>query len=172
MAEYIFRDILEGKGGDLHKQTNVSSAGIIPDRERALLLQKGLDLPDPIFGYRPHVCVMHYLMKRGIDSSMHRSKALSKTLFDNADMVISVVDKHRDAVIKAYPAGKKKVFSLEALSKPFNLPDITNEPPGLMPPDKFCMLACDHWEFTGEAMHMIEERLNEAMDRILNFVGV
>jgi protein-tyrosine-phosphatase len=172
MAEYLFRNILEKSGGDAHKRIEVSSAGIILDEEKAGLIKKGIDLPDPLFGYRPLACVMLYLMKRGIDSSTHRSRELSDQIMGNADLVISVVDKHKDAVIKTYPSKREKVFSLEELSRPFRLPEITGEPPGLMPPDRFCMLECDHWEVTDEAMSMIEERLDEAMNSLLGLLGL
>jgi len=171
MAEYIFRSLLEKKGGDAHKSIKVSSAGIILDEEKAGLIKEGIALPDPVFGYRPLACVMLYLMKRGIDSSMHRSRDLSEQIMDDADLVISLVGKHKDAVIKTYPSKRKKVFSLEELSRPFKLPEITGEPPGLMPPDKFCMLECDHWEVADVAMSMIEERLHEAMDGISSFLN-
>ncbi len=83
-----------------------------------------------------------------------------------------MADRHREAVIKACPRMGKTVLSLEALSKPFNLPEITDEPPGLMPLDKYCMLECGHWEFTDQAMSMIEDRLNEAMDPILRYLEI
>ena len=87
-------------------------------------------------------------------------------------MIVSVADRHREAVIKACPRRGKTVLSLEALSKPFNLPEITDEPPSLMTPDKYCMLECGHWEFTDQPMSMIEDRLNEAMDPILRYLEI
>ena len=170
MAEYIFRNILEKRADDVYKRIEISSAGIITDEEKEGLRKKGLDLPDPVFGYRPLACVMLYLMKRGIDSSGHRSRELSDQIMDSADLVIPVVVKHKDAVIKTHPSSVEKVLSLEELSRPFRLPELTDEPDGLMPPDKFCMLECDHWELTDQAMSMIEARLHEATNRILAFL--
>jgi len=172
MAEYLFRNILEKSGGDVYEEVEASSAGIILDEEKEELIKKGIGLPAPVFGYKPLACVMLYLMKRGIDSSMHTSRELSEKMMDNANLVVSVVDKHKNAIIRTYPNQRDKVFSLEELSRPFNLPVMTDEPPGLMPPDKFCMLECDHWEVTDKAVSMIEERLEEAMNGILGLLGL
>lgn len=172
IAEYLFRNIVEKNSCEAHKRIQVSSVGIILDEEKTKLINQGVDLPDPIFGYKPLACVMFYLMRRGIDSSMHRSKELSEQIMDTADLVVPVVDKHKDAIIKVYPTKRDKVFSLEELSRPFSLSEITGEPPGLMPSDRFCMLECDHWEVTSDAMSMIEERLQEATESILGLLGL
>jgi len=34
------------------------------------------------------------------------------------------------------------------------------------------MLECNHWAFTDRAMSMIEERLNEATNKILHLLGL
>ncbi|WP_051184774.1 hypothetical protein [Desulfatiglans anilini] len=172
MAEYLFRDILEKRGRDLLSRIDVSSAGIVPRKEEEALFAQGLTLPEPLFGYRPLACVMFYLMQRGIDSFKHRSRPLNSRIIEEADLVMGVVRKHKEAVLEAYPHAEQKTFCLEDFSTPFTLPEIANEPPGLMPPDTFCMLECDHWEFTDQVIEMIEARLNEASPRILDFLGV
>ncbi|MBW1613116.1 MAG: hypothetical protein JRJ57_03900 [Deltaproteobacteria bacterium] len=170
MAEYLFRDILKRKKPEFTKQIKITSAGIIVDEEKADLIKKRIELPEPVFGYRPLVCVIYYLMKRGIDSSGHRSRELTNKIAHSADLIIGMVDKHKDIINKTYPMVKDKVVSLEELSSPFQLPEIKNEPPGLMPPDKFCMLECNHWHVTDKAISMIENKLEEAMPKILNIL--
>jgi len=72
-----------------------------------------------------------------------------------------------------YPDAKEKTVTLAELSRPFEFPDIApEEPPGLMPPAKFCMLQCDHWTVTETAVTEIGERLEQATTKIISRLGV
>ena len=166
MAHYLFKDILAHKRA-LAQEIDVSSAGIVPEERIQRLEGEGIKIPDPLFGYRPLPCVLFYMAMRGLDVSEHRSMPLTPTTANAADLIITITKSHEDNVLAAYPHLKDKVAALEELSYPFQLPEITHEPPGLMPRDEFCMRDCDRWHVARKMMLETEERLIRAVDKIL-----
>jgi len=173
IGEFLFRDIIKRREGQF-REIEVSSAGIITKGQKAELRQKGIGLPRPLFGYRPLPCVIVYMQKRaGIDVSEYRSRSITAKMVRDVDLIVAMGRSHKERVLLTYPNAREKIVTLGELSRPFEFPDIApEEPPGLMPPAKFCMLRCDHWAVTETAVIQIQERLEEAKARILSRLGV
>ena len=172
MAENLFKDIVEQRNKGLAQGIEISSAGIITKEQISELRGKRISIPKPLFGYRPMPCLILYMQKIGIDISEHRSKAINWTMAKEADLIVAMSDSHRDYILSSYPMTKGKVATLAGLSRPFQFPNGVEEPPGLMPPLKFCMLRCDHWSLTSEIISETKERLEEATSKILSLLGV
>jgi protein-tyrosine-phosphatase len=166
MAHYLLKDILARKK-ILAQEIDVSSAGIVPAERIQKLEGTGIKIPNPLFGYRPLPCVLFHMAMRGLNVSEHRSMPLTPTTANEADLIITITRSHEDNVLTAYPHLKNKVAVLEELSYPFQLLEVTHEPPGLMPRDEFCMRDCDHWHVAGKMMLETEEHLIRAVDKIL-----
>lgn len=174
IGEFLFRDIIIKRDNGRFREVEVSSAGIITKGQKAELRQEGIGLPRPLFGYRPLPCVIFYMQKKaGIDVSEYRSQSITAKMVREADLIIAMGDSHKERALLTYPEAKEKTVTLGELSRPFEFPDIApEEPPGLMPPAKFCMLRCNHWAVTETAVIQIRERLEEAKARILSRLGV
>ena len=174
IAEFIFRDILANSIRKYLEEIEISSAGIVTQQQKAELRQKSIGLPRPLFGYRPMPCVILYMQKiEGIDVSEYRSRRITTKMAEAAHLIIAMGERHKEAVLRMYPTATSKIVTLAELSRPFEFPDIAPaEPPGLMPPAKFCMLQCDHWTVTETAVIDIRERLQEAKTKILSRLGV
>ena len=174
IAEFLFRDILERQKRKLLQEIEISSAGIVTKHQKAELRQTGIGLPRPLFGYRPMSCVHLYMQKRaGIDVSEYRSRGITAKMVQEADLIIAMGESHKNAILKTYEIASGKTVTLTELSRPFEFPDIApEEPPGLMPPAKFCMLQCDHWTATETIVTDIQERLEQAKIKILSRLGI
>lgn len=174
IAEFLFREILANSKRQYVKEIEISSAGIVTQQQKAELRQKGIGLPRPLFGYRPMPCVILYMQKIvGIDVSEHSSRGITTKMMKAADLIVGMGERHKEAVLQMYPTASGRIVTLAELSRPFEFPDIAPaEPPGLMPPAKFCMLQCDHWTVTETAVIDIRERLLEAKTQILSRLGI
>jgi protein-tyrosine-phosphatase len=174
IAEFLFRDILKRQKGNLPGKIETSSAGIVTRQQKTELKQAGIGLPRPLFGYRPMPCVVLYMHKNaGINVSEHRSRGLTSKMVREADLIIAMGESHKEGVLKTFFAANGKIVTLAELSRPFEFPDIApEEPPGLMPPAKFCMLQCDHWTVTETMIGDVQERLEQATEKILSRLGV
>ena len=173
IAEYLFRRMLTALDPMVASGTAVSSTGIVSPAQIILHRDKGIPIPDPMFGYRPMPCVVFYMQKKaGIDVTGHRSRALDSEIVEGSDFIIAMGESHKQSICEVYPGAQEKVSTLAELSFPFRFEDIVaDEPPGLMPPAKFCMLECDHWSVTDQVMDQIQERLAAAMPEILTRLG-
>ncbi len=173
IAEYLFRRMLTSLKGKAASDIAVSSTGIVSPKQLDLHRGKGIPIPEPLFGWRPMPCVMLYMQKNaGIDVTEHRSRPLCSKGAEGSHLIVAMGETHKQAVCEAYPGFADKVSTLADLSFPFPFEDIVaDEPPGLMPPAKFCMLECDHWQVTVQVMGQIQERLEAAMPVILNRLG-
>jgi protein-tyrosine-phosphatase len=90
-----------------------------------------------------------------------------------ADLIIAMGESHKEGVLRTFPTANGKIVTLAELSRPFEFPDIApEEPPGLMPPAKFCMLQCDHWTVTETMIADVQERLEQATTKIMSRLGV
>lgn len=167
IAEYIFRDLLEKNNLDDGNQFIISSAGIVTHQQKSELKKEGLPIPRPLYGYRPMPCVILYMQKEGLDTSEHRSKAVTKKMVKQADLIIGMNDGHKERVLAAFPEAKGKTLSFGELSWPFEIELAGDEPPGLMPPARFCMLKCDHWPVTGDFIKEVKLRKDEALKNII-----
>jgi len=173
IAEFFFRNTLTNRNRELARKIDISSAGIITKQQKSEQKKKGIGLPRPLFGYRPMPCVMLYMQKRGIDVSEYRSKGLTAKMVKAADLIIAMGESHKEGTLMTYPAAKGRIYTLAELSRPFEFPEIApEEPPGLMPPAKFCMLKCDHWSETETFVAQIKDRLEEAKVKIISYLGV
>lgn len=173
IAEFLFKHILgERKNGNVQK-IEVSSAGIVTREQKLDIRKDGISIPKPLFGYRPMPCVILHLQKAGIDVSEYRSKSLNAKMAKEVNLIIAMGEGHKKGVLNTYPMAKGKVFTLAELSHPFQFENIVvEEPPGLMPTNKFCMLKCDHWSVTATVKEEIKKRLEEAMNKIISYLGI
>jgi len=168
IGEYLFKNMVEERDKKLAQRIEVSSAGIVTKEQRLEIKERGISIPKPLFGYRPMPCVILYMQKTArIDVSEYRSKVINGTMAKKADLIITMSENHKDAILISYSVTKGKVLTLSELSRPFQFPNIVEEPPGLMVPPQFCMLKCDHWSLTDEIILEIKDRLEEAMSKIL-----
>jgi protein-tyrosine-phosphatase len=174
IAEFLFCDILERQKRKFFREIEISSAGIVTKQQKAELKQKGIGLPRPLFGYRPMPCVILYMQKKvGINVSEHRSRGITRKMMKAADLIIAMGESHQEGVLRTFPTASGKIVTLAELSRPFEFPDIApEEPPGLMPPAKFCILQCDHWTVTETMIADIQERLEQATTQIISRLGV
>lgn len=168
IAEYLFRDLIEKTKTDQVFNMNISSVGIVTQQQKMDLKKEGIALPRPLYGYRPMPCVILYMQKEGLDTSCHRSKALTRKWVKDASLIIGMGESHKTRVLGSYPDAKGKTVTLAELSWPFEFKDIVNEPPGLMPPNKFCMLNCDHWAVTEALIKEVKDRRETAMKNIVS----
>ena len=53
------------------------------------------------------------MRSQGLDLSMHRTRALTKELIADADVIFTMTQRHRDAVIAALPRAADKTFVLD-----------------------------------------------------------
>lgn len=173
LAEYLFKDLLEGSKDGIAESIDVESAGIVTKEQRLDLKKDGLGIPRPLFGYRPMPCVVLYMQKAGIDTSEHRSRALTSSLARSADLIVALGEGHKRSILSLCLKAAGKTVTLAELSRPFEFENIVvDEPPGLMPPAKFCMRYCDHWNVTEQVMSDIGVRLEEAFDNIVKMLGL
>ena len=174
IAEFLFHDILERQKWKFLREIEIFSAGIVTKQQKAELKQKGIGLPRPLFGYRPMPCVILYMHKKvGVNVSEHRSRGITGKMIKAVDLIIAMGESHREGVLRAFPTASGKTVTLAELSRPFEFPDIApQEPPGLMPPAKFCMLQCDHWTVTETMIADIQEHLEQATTKIISRLGI
>jgi protein-tyrosine phosphatase len=173
IAEFLFRQMLITRDRSMASGISVSSTGIVNPEQKSLHREKGIAIPRPMFGWRPMPCVVFYMQKKvGIDVTEHRSRPLDSKTVKRSHFIVAMGESHKQSICGAYPAAADKVATLADLSFPFQFDDIVaDEPPGLMPPAKFCMLECDHWSVTDRVTDQIQERLTAAMPEILIRLG-
>lgn len=174
LGEFLFREILQDRKPKLLQEIEISSAGIITKQQKSELKQMGIGLPRPLFGYRPMPCAIFYMQKiAGIDVSEHRSQGITATIVNEADLIIAMADNHKAGVSSTYKTAHDKTVTLEELAGPIEFPgDVPEEPPGLMPPAKYCMLECDHWAVTEMAIGKYKKKLEQATPEILFRLGI
>jgi protein-tyrosine-phosphatase len=174
VGEFLFRKILQKRKPKLFKEIEISSAGIVTKQQKVEMKQKGIGVPRPLFGYRPMPCAIFYMQKiAGINVSEHRSREITADIANAADLIIALADNHKESVLSTYKNAHDKTVTLEELSGPIEFPEsIPEEPPGLMPPTKYCVLECDHWEVTEIVIGLYKEKLDQALPEILNRLGI
>ena len=69
-------------------------------------------------------CAVEALREKGIDISAHRSQPLTAKLIAAADLLITMTDGHRRAVLSASPESRKKVFLLKSFGTAKSAADI------------------------------------------------
>jgi protein-tyrosine-phosphatase len=169
LAEHLFRRTITRRFEGFGNTIRISSAGIVTRRQKSELRKKGIHLPKPLYGYRPMPCVILHMQKVGIDVSECRSKSITERTASNSDLIIGMDESHKEGILDTYPETRDKVFTLVELSRPFDFRNINaQEPPGLMPPAKFCMLECNHWSVTDIVLRQVQERLDEAFEDIID----
>lgn len=77
---------------------------------KVLVISRAVDL-DP-FDIRPEENAAELLAKRGIDVSAHRATQLTPNDVKHADLIVTMTEKHKAAVIGLYPDAKAKTFTL------------------------------------------------------------
>ncbi|KVG64393.1 protein tyrosine phosphatase [Burkholderia pseudomultivorans] len=70
------------------------------------------------------------MMRRGIDTSAHRSVQLSANDVKHSDVILTMTDKHKEKVLALYPSAAGKVYTLAeyATGKHQDVPDAWGKP--------------------------------------------
>jgi len=167
-AEYLMKHLIGKENKALRESVRVLSAGIVSEEQLDELRKQGISPPEPLWGYLPMPCVIFYMAKEGIDVTQHRSKPLDQDLVYQADLIVCMDKKHKDATIATFPRlSTNQVVTTTELWGPIIFPPLAVEPPGLMPPSDFCMRECDHWETMEGALTAMNEWLKGAVNEIL-----
>lgn len=90
MAEGIMKDIAHQKGWDIE----ISSAGI-----------------SAIDGDNPSQNAVLVLKKMGIDISSHKSRLINKKILDEADLIITMTNQHKEILLRRYNNLEDKIIS-------------------------------------------------------------
>jgi len=96
MAEGIFRKMLDELGRD---DVRVISAGTAAPK-----------------GMRPPPAVEKVMRREGVDVSVHRATSLTIDSIEEADLVLVMEKRHRQAVLEMNPKASGKVFLLKKFS--------------------------------------------------------
>jgi len=56
---------------------------------------------------------IHVMDEKGIDLSSHRSRAVSPEMIDRADLILTMTQEHKKAVLEIAPRAAEKVFTLK-----------------------------------------------------------
>ncbi len=171
MAQYLFKNMLTEKDEVLSQQIEVSSAGILPEEKIKELRNEGIDIPEPLWGYRPYPCLIFHMARRGIDVSEHKSRLLDSKMANTANLIIAMTNNHKEAILAAFPYPEEKVITLPGFDDSVIF-EVAKEPPELMPPSDFCMHDCDHWWLTEKVLSHIEGRVKKAIDNILRRIKI
>lgn len=119
-AEYIFRKMLTHEGADYAMKIRVISAGFLGKELTRWFQARAIPLPDPLFNQPPTELIRIALLKRGIDISLHRSRAVSRAMLDCSDIIIPLLSILKKDLISEYPDIGRKVFlPNELLGKEF-----------------------------------------------------
>lgn len=116
VSEYLFRNMLKERDEKLVSRVMVSSSGIDVEQDAEWFKGFGLSRPEPIFGRQPYRNLTALLKRRGIDTSGHRSRELTKAMVEEADLII-ISDEYppfrKEAILSLWPsvAGKSFTFS-------------------------------------------------------------
>lgn len=74
----------------------------------------GVDALDNI---SPSADVQQVCIENGLDVSDHRSRQLTKTMMDRADVVLCMAQQHKDVIVSAYPSLAGKISLLKEFGK-------------------------------------------------------
>jgi len=56
------------------------------------------------------------MAKRGLDTSLHQSQAITKDLLNQFDLILTMESGHKEAILIEFPEFSKKVFMLSEMS--------------------------------------------------------
>ena len=160
MAEYLFRKMLQEKGGKLIQEIEVSSAGLGRMNKESLKFAKA----NAWYAFKswlkrgPDKYISAAMLRRGLDVSKHKSRKLKEEEVERADLIITMERKQKEKVLSRYSSAKGKVFTLKEISGVIGSSDI-KDPAGSSPED---FEAC---------VREIEECLTEGMERILGYLA-
>jgi len=116
VAEYFLREFLENRKSSFNKEIKVSSAGIGFSAEGIkLLASHGKYWDKPVFGLPPYSYVIEGMRRRGIDVSKSRSRELTKSMVEEADLIIVFENSQKEMVCSQYPQVMSKTFTLQEL---------------------------------------------------------
>lgn len=172
-SEYVFRKMLGERDEKLAMQTNVSSAGLFLKEDAEWYKSHGLEHPDDLFGKPPYKNLAATFLRRGTDISRHRSRRLTTTLVNEANLII-VSEEHlpyrKAALITSWPSAKEKTFTLrefgeaEAESRYF-----VSEDSGIPPfvDGELIDFTLEFWE---ACIDEIEASLSKKMDKFLSYL--
>jgi len=114
VAEYYFKEIQKKTDGLGEIRVSSAGAGLSPE-DRQLLADHGEHWERPVFGLPPYPYAIESMKRRHIDISGSRSKELTGTMVDRADLIIVFQDSQREEILSLYPPSQGKVYTLQEL---------------------------------------------------------
>lgn len=172
-SEYIFCKMLRERDEKLASQIEVSSAGLFLKEDAEWHKGFGLELPESVFGKRAYLNLIPILQKRGIDISNYRSRELTATMVEEADLIILSEEYppyRKIALITSWPSAKDKAFTLrEFVEAKVEGEYLISEDPHAQPfaDDEFIDFSPEYWE---ACVDEIEGFLSHKMDKFLNYL--
>jgi protein-tyrosine-phosphatase len=116
VAEYFLREIIAKRKDSLNKEIKITSAGIeLTPKNIQLLAAHGKCWDKLVFGLSPYPYAIESMRRRGIDISKSRSKELTKSMVEEADLIIVFEDSQNEKICSQYPQVKDKIFTLQEL---------------------------------------------------------
>ncbi len=189
-GEYLFRQLIEDM--DLAGKISVSSAGvrhITPDDEVARTMPEITRIRNAHGGGRiqdsrsqikwwgnpAYPGTIAALAKRGIDTSKHVSKPLTKEIAETADLIITPSSIQKTTITSAYPSTKDKVYTVDEINGTTDIPLLSisdrNWKPVYKPdwPLKSCGDTGPHCEIMTLVLEWV---LKKECGKILSLLGI
>lgn len=95
MAEALFKDILKEKVSKFD-EVKVNSAGIFAINDMAASPQAVIAMEN-----------------RGIDLTKHKSRLITKQMIEDADLILTMTERHKDSILEKEPDVEEKVYTLK-----------------------------------------------------------
>lgn len=176
-SEYLFRHMLQQRNHELAQQVKVSSAGLISREDIDWLKRHNLPIPRPVFGKAPYQTMVAILLERGIDTSGHRSRVLTRTMVEEADLIIISGEEHppyrKRTICSFWPFARDKVFTFREFIEAEEVEGeylATEDPTAVPYTDKvFLDYTREYWE---GCLAEIEGYLAQKMDKLLSYLGI
>lgn len=172
-SEHILRKMLRERDEKLASRIKISSAGFFLEGDAKWLKGFGLELPEKIYGKRPYQNLTKVLQKRGIDLSNFRSKELTTSMVEEADLIILSEEDppfRKIALTTSWPFAKDKAFTLREFVQPrVEGKHLISEDPHAQPfiDDEFIDFSPEYWD---ACVAEIEAFLSQSMGKFLNYL--
>lgn len=117
-AEFFFSKLISEKDNGLVNKIRVTSAGFLPQRMKDRLAALQIGMPDPFFG-RPLARTTHAaLLSEGIIvPDGWRTKALTREMIEEADLVVTALPDQKKDLVGLYPEAAAKTFAMREISQ-------------------------------------------------------
>ena len=164
IAEYFLCKLLQQDYKNLADSILVSSAGIVT--EDVVQLSNQLGIPVPAFGGHPPQQIIDICLNSGIDISSHRSTPFNGKMAKRAQLIITMEDVQKAAILTRYPQSHRKVFTFRevfGISGATVIEDSLNIPAYISDIRDYAFSD----EFARQTVSQIEQYLKQGMNKIL-----